>query len=369
MADIRTLLAQARRDGTIERIIRNPLAQFGPTGRRYLGAELMPERLVDSNAYAENLIKYRTVIANAGTRYSPVQKKGGSLVGSFDVKLAESDIGSELTGREYDALLSVLGRNASLDAMVQLTRWIDATLNLPLVEWIERARWQAIVNAVVLLRGDNEYTEDVAYSNPSGHRVAAGGVWSNDSYDPWADITAGAQKLADKGYTLNRIVTSRKVVGILAGNDIVKTRTGVIRINVGAGGALTRATGRASIEQINAAAQEDGLPAFELYDLQYRTSTTSGRFLPDTVMVMFGSTGREEQLDLGDTGTLPAEILTDTIGYAAVGRAAGQSAPGRVVHSRVIDDSKPPRVEGEAWQTALPVIYEPEAIFVITGIA
>jgi len=360
MPDLRTLINQMQSGGDFVRIARNPLAQFGTRQRRYIGAEIMPERLVNENQYTEEQVRYRTVVANAGTRYSPVQKKKGVLVGSFDVKLAESDIGSELTSRDYDALRRLAIRG-SLDAVRNATRWVETTLNLPLVEWIERARWQAIVNAVVQLRGDNDFTEDVAYSNPSGHRVNVAGDWDTDTYDPFDDIFAMADLLASKGFTLSRIIAPRTVTSKMATNDKVRARAGAIRVNVGAG--LQVSAGRASLAQINGVLDEEGLPAIERYDLQYRTSTGTGYFLPRDVMVFIASTGREEQLDLGDT----LETLENVVGYAGVGVAAGQDGPGRVVQSEVFTN-KPPRVEGEGWQTALPVITEPEAIAVLKNI-
>lgn len=360
--DIASLLRQMRTNGDLARIASNPLAQFGPPTRRYIGATILPEILVPENAYTEDAIKYRTVVANAGTRYSPVQKKGGALTGGFEVKLAESDIGSEFTSRDYDAFLKLLARNASMDAMAQLVRFLDTTVNLALVETNEKWRWQAIVDAVVQLRGDNEYSEDVAYSNPSGHRFNAAGSWSSDAYDPMDDIFAGAQKLADKGFTVGRIFSSRTVTGIMAGNDKIKARTN--RVTVTSAGQIQSVTGRTTSSEINQLLSSDGLPPIETYDLLYRTSTGTGRFLASNVMVLVGTTGRNQELDLGDT----IEVLPDTLGYHAVGRAAGQSEPGRVLRQEFHED-KPPRIQAEGWQTSLPVITEPEAVVVIKAIS
>jgi hypothetical protein len=93
--------------------------------------------------------------------------------------------------------------------------------------------------------------------------------------------------------------------------------------------------------------------------------TGSGRFLADTVYVMVATTGRDENIDMGDNRI---ETINDTLGYAGVGRAAGQAQPGRKIRAAARDD-KPPRVETEGWQTALPVMTEPEAVVVITGIS
>ena len=360
--DLATLIARLLADGSIPRLSANVAAQFGSGRRRLLGAEIMPERLVPENSYKEESIRYRTVIANDGTRYSPTQLKKGELIGSFLVTLAESDIARELTGAEYDALLRFLQSNQSMDAMASILRWLDTTVNQALIENIERQRWEAIVDASVALRGDNEYADTVAYSNPTGHRVNAGAQWSDDANDPFDDIFAQADFLATKGFSVGRMVTSRAVVSILAGNEKVKQRVGPVAVT--SGGQLAGVGGRATLAAINGVLSADGLPLIETYDLQYRTSTGTARFLKADAFVMVAETGRDENLDLGDT---EIEIVPDTLGYAAVGRPAGQSAPGRFIRMERKED-KPPRLEAEGWQTALPVITEPEALAVIKAI-
>lgn len=358
--DIYTLVQQMMSDGTFQRIARNPAAQFGPPNRQYLGAEILPEKTVEENAYREDGIRYRTVIANSGSRYSPSQKKdGGALVGSFLVELGNQDIAREMTGRDYDALVKLLRTSADMDALATVINWVDTVINRALIEETERQRWEAIVNASTTLVGDNEYVETVTYPNPSGHRVAAGGTWSSDAYDPWDDIVAQAQVLQDKGYEVSKIVTSRTVVSILARNAKIAARAGKV-VTLSASDLV----GRASLADINAALEADGLPPIATYDLLYRTQTTSARFLASTVMVFLAQGGKDETVDWGDN----SRYIPGTLGYTAIGRAVGQSDPGRVIRSEAFA-SKPPRLQAEGWQTTLPVITEPEAIAVITGIA
>lgn len=358
---INGLLQKMLADNVARRIGLNPRAQFGTKRRRYIGAELLPERRVKDNMYTEQGIKYRTVIANAGTRYSPSQKKGGALVGSMEVKLAESDIASELTAQDYDALLDLLNRNQSMDAMASIVRFLDSTVNLPLVELLEKWRWEAIVDAKVKLRGDSGYSEDVSYSDPTGHRLDVLSDWNDPTVDPFDDIFSMVEMLAGKGFEVGRITSSRRVVGILGRNEKVRTRTSKITVS---NGNITATPGRATIAEINGALQADGLPPIEMYDLQYRTSTGTGRFLPNDVMVFTCFTGRDEQLDLGDGNH---ELLPDTLGYTGIGRPAGQSGAGRVLRMEHFTN-KPPRIEAEGWQTGLPVIIEPESIGVLKGI-
>jgi hypothetical protein len=359
--DILTLIMNMMRDGTLMRLAQNPLAQFGRPARRYIGAELLPEIMVEQNQYTEESIRYRTVIANAGTRYSPSQKKGGDLIGSFDVKLANSDIARELTGREYDALLSILGRNAEMEAVAATTNWADVVLNLALAEVNEAYRWQALENAIVQLRGDNGYSEDVPLSNPAGHRVNVAGDWDDDTYDPFDDIYAGVDLLQSKGYTVSRIITSNAARTKLARNAKASNRAARITLVNGA----IQSTSRTSIAAINAVLAEDEIPPIERYDLRYRTQTGDTRFLGVGSMVFVAETGRDVELDIPDAEQ--NAVLTNTLGYTAMGRAAGQSTPGRVIRAEAKFD-KPPRIEGEAWQSSFPVVQDPEAVFVLRGI-
>lgn len=364
--ELREFIAQLVEDNEIDAIALNSIAQFGFGPRQYLGATLLPERNTRRNMYRESAIRYRTVIANDGGRYSPSQKKStGELVGTFAVELGNSDIARELTGEDYDALVEMLDIDASMDAAGTVIGWTDTALNVALVELNEKQRWEAIVNASVVRQGDGGYTETVTYPNPTGHRVAEGGQWSSNAYDPWPDITAQAQLLKDLGYTVNRCITSHNVLRILLNNENIARRA--FRMAV-----VPTADANVNLEflytvseaQLNALAANDGLPPFETYDLRYWTQNSHERFMPDDVFVLMASTGRDERvvstLDVEDIRYVP-----DTLGYMAVGRAVGQRNPGRVIKLRNIDDTKPPRLEGEAWQTSLPVITEPEAIAVI----
>jgi hypothetical protein len=360
--DLRALLAELEAEGHLTAIATNARAQFGTPRRQYLGASLLPERLVPANEFKERGIKYRTVVANDGTRYSAVQKKKGQKVGTMQVSLGESDIGNDLTAEEYDALLELLQSGTTMQQMTRVLDWVDTTLVRSLIEHNERHRWQAIVRAQVTRTGDDGYQETVLYSNPVGHRINASSVWSNDANDPMDQIMAQADFMAGKGFTINRIIVPRPVMSILTGNAKIQARNGSTVINLG--GTLTVAQQRANIKALAGIFNDNDLPAPEMYDLQFSTQTGTKHFLDRNVMVMVASTGRDETIDFGDE----EELIVDTLGYDGIGRPAGQSKPGRVV---VLEQfrNKPPRIQGEAWQTELPVIQEPEAISVIGAIS
>lgn len=361
MPNLASLISTMMADGSVDTVSRNNRAQFGRTGRNYVGASLLPERMVTQNAFREESIRYRTVVANDGTRYSPTQKKAGDIIGSFLVELGESDIAREFDSQMYDALIRYLQNNQTMDAVASVTNWLDTVVNLALVEHDEKQRWQAIVDASVVRVGDNGYADTIAYSNPAGHRAAQSAAWSTDTTDIFEDIFTMADLLASKGYTVSRMFTSRAVLAKMAGNDMVKKSTGIAVLN--ATGQITSSPGRATADVINSRLNANGLPNIETYDLQYRTQTGTSYFLKRDVFVLVATTGQDQTIDFGDT----EELFPDTLGYLAIGRAAGQSDAGRVIRAEAKAD-KPPRIEAEGWQTSLPVILNPEAIAVITGI-
>jgi Phage major capsid protein E len=365
--DLLTLLALLISEGYFGRIMSNPLAQFGRPKKPYLGLQLMPERLVNENQFTEEKINYRTVIANDGTRYSPVQIKGSAKVGSFDVKLRSSDIGSEFKSSEYDALLKILKRYSANDvprqAMISLLKWADVTLNMPLIVKNEKMIWEVIVNALVSRTGDNGYQEDVAISNPAGHRVAAVGNWSDDAYNPLDDIYAQAQMLANKGLIVNRQIAGTPVVAKLLKNAKVQAAVGGF-INVSGGGALIGNSRRVTLDALNAYLAEDNIAPIIKYDNTYQDQAGSNFFLKRDVFVQIAETDQSETIDMGDAEPLTIE---STLGYTGIGTTAGETNPGRQL---VVEhfERKPPRYEGEAWQESFPVNQNPEAVSVIHSI-
>lgn len=364
--DILVLLDRVQND--LRTVASNPLAQIGQPNKPFLGLQLMPERLVDQNQYTETRINYKTIVANDGTRYSPVQIKGGALVGEFDVKLRSSDIGSEFKAQEYDALLKIVRLLADADeiplqAMLQILKWADKTLVQPLVVKNEKMVWECLVDALVKRTGDNGFQEDVAISNPAGHRVAALGSWSNPNYNPLDDIFAQKTFLATKGIAVRRQVCGTPVLNKLLGNPKVQSAARGF-ITVDGGGALVGSNNRLTLTSLNDFLGENELPPIEVYDRTYNTQSESKFFLKRDVFVQIGETDQSEEIEVADGDPL---ILENTVGYVGLGTTAGEIAPGR----RVITEAftrKPPRIEGESWQESFPVNQNPEAISVLRSI-
>lgn len=385
--DMGALVQSLIENDAFARLINDPLAQFGPPEQPYLGASILPERPVPENEYTEEGIRYRSPVANHGTRYSPVQIKEGMIIGSFRVALGNSDIGAELNGQQYDHIIRLLQRVygasgvqgggvtiPSMQAVTAMLKWADMGLVRPLHARNEVDRWNALVDAQVVMAGDNNYTETINYPNPTGHRVNAGGQWSSNSYDAWSDIIAQRNFMAAKGYRVARIIAPTPVLTILSNNLLLRQRAGYIAI---ISGVIVGLKGSLSIEDLNGLAQKDGLPPFESYDTQYFTqgagattftalgvSFTGNWYLKRDVFVMLAATGRDESIDRGDQEPV---VRHDTLGYVGIGRPAGQTKPGAVTYIEQKND-KPPRVRGMAWQTSLPVITDPEAISVIKNI-
>lgn len=358
------------------RLINDPLAGFGPAADPYLFAQWFPEKLVPENSYTEEGIRYRSVIANHATRFSPVQIKGTTLSGTMKVELGNSDIGAQFTAKDYDAFNrlrrrvygrpGVQGGGVSLPSMQQtigLLNWVEYALVRPLHGRNELDRINMVVSALVQMRGDDGYAEDVAYPNPPGHRVSAAGTWSSNTYDPWSDIMAMAEFLNGKGYgKIQAIIIGVDIRTILANNLIMKTRSGRLAVNTNI---VSGIPGRLTTDDLNTLLEQDGLPAFTLYDKQYSTQAGTAYYYPRGTMTFLVASGRDQEIDRGDAEPL---IVHDTLGYVGVGTPAGQPEPGACTYLEV-HEGKNPSIEGQAWQCSLAVMQDPEGMAVISGIA
>ncbi|HEY9849536.1 MAG TPA: hypothetical protein V6D28_08780 [Leptolyngbyaceae cyanobacterium] len=368
MQSVKALLEKLKAQNALIDTVNYPRIQFGTKARRYRFSELLPEKRVTKNEYREEEISYRTIMANSGTRYSPVVIKGGAAVGSMLVELGNSDIGAEFTGQALDSLMELLNTNAAdmQEAERQIINFTDRAIGRALAEYREKQRCDAIVDAQFVRQGYNGYREVVDCPNPEGHRVTipsgtktdlAG--WYDPTYNPMEDIANKISWLrSEKGLIVTRIMTSLSRKLVLARNPFVQAYGSGITVVQG----QLQGTGPSGIEAtVDAAFAKEKFPPVETYDLRYYESDSSShRFLKESAFVMLCETGRETAIDLGDEAPIP---MYDTLGYTAIGRAVGQTKPGVVVRSEYKED-KPPRIEFEGWQTSLPVLQDPEAIAV-----
>lgn len=349
--DISQLIEQLKADGAFQRTANLPGLTLGLAGRRYLGATLLPTRTVTTNAFRDNSITYRTVMANTGTRYSPVVIEKGAMVGSMLVELGEFDIGSTFTAEDYDALVQMIGAGRSMEAQAEVLNWTARTLALPIQERLEKQRWEALDDARVIRRGANGYEEIVEYPNPDGHRIE-GGSLKDEAIDPIEVLLTQQQLLSGKGYRVSRIVTSQRVAGMIA-------RHPKVRAAIGGEGRTTPV--RITREILNGYLQDNELPALETYDLSTRNRDGSTvRFKRENAVTMAAETGRDAQIDLPDG----IQTFSDTLGYAAIGRAAGQPVSG-IVTQVEYQNKKPVGLYGETYATGGVVVSDPEAVAVV----
>ncbi|MBW3635370.1 MAG: major capsid protein [Armatimonadetes bacterium] len=370
IASLAVIVAQMRDAGGFQTILTNPLAQFGPKERPLLGPTLLPDLNVPfETEYTETGVKYRTVVANDGSRYSPAQKKGNSIVGSVHIRLANQDIASEFTSADYDAAIRMAQynlpqaarANPDMIGVITVTDWYKAAILNSLMQKREKMRWEAMLDAVVKVRGDGDYEEDVQLSNPTGHRVTAALAWDNNTHDPFDDIDAMAEFLEDKDLSVNRFITSRVLARKLFNNAKVKARVGGFVAVDGATGALLNSAMSINLKKLNAYMEDQSRPVIELYDEKYGLQTGKEYYFRRNAFMVACTTGRNREIDLGDDEPL---ILQNTLGYHAVGRPAGAEAPGIKEFSEY-KGNKPPHFNAEAWQTTFPGMLEPEAIGVI----
>lgn len=356
--DMTSLIAQMREDGSMSRVISNPLAQFGPRNRRYLGAEILPNRLVPENKFEEADIAFRTIVAPAGAKYAPTQKREGDKVAGWEVSLGDVGIKREFKAQMYDMLRQQLMFNNDIEAVTRLINWFDTVITRAIIEQEEKQRWQALVDWEVERKGDG-YTETVTYPMPTGHRVVPVDAWSDPDTDPLPDLLAMRDLVAtEKGHALQRIVASGDVVSILGSNPKMRAHVGLQVFG------QTVTVGGADIVSINATLARYQIPQVETYDLKFATETGTEHFLPRGTMVFIGASGRDETIDLGDDDPL---TMMDVLGYSAIGIAAAQPGPGRVLRAWHKDD-KPERIEAEGYEMFLPVPVVYDAWATLTGI-
>jgi len=359
-----TFLEQLIEQGRVDAVMTNEFAQFGIEPRQYIGAQIMPEQLQEDNEYRETEVYYRTVIASSSSRYSPAQvREGGVIGGEMLVELGESDISKTLTGKRYDDMVEYLNQSADL-ASEEMLNWVNSMLNMALVEFNEKQRWECLINAAVdIVINGSERT--VSYPDPAGHRVAAAGDWTSDTYDPMDDVFSMQQFLRAKGYVIEGIYTSHEVMTTLRQNPNVAKRSGnVMSLNTTDSEIYVQNIQNSDVQNVF---DQNNLPTPQEYNLNYYTEDgTPKRFLPKDAMVFVCRTGNETEVRLSADPD-QRRMLRDTVGYTGIGTPAGQPTPGRAFDLQAQSD-KPPRIEGDAWQTSLPVLTNPEAIGVINDI-
>lgn len=358
----------------------SPQLQFGTEQEPFLFAQLLPERTVEQNAFREDRIRMiEPPPALDGTRYGPAQMaEGGVSYGSFMVELGYTDIANQLTGRQLDALIKILDQNAgSPEAIASTIRWIDLNLIRPHLRKNELQRRDALLLGSVARAGTDGLSETITLYTPSGFRpeVSGGTVGSpaglfatSTATDPWDNILAARDLLGAKGKSVQAMYCTSSFLTDLSKNPAIKLRTNKVTVN--ASGQIEGYSQRPRQSEINMLANDDGLPAFTVYDYGYKAAAAAAfsRYMEPTTdrhyLLMLGSTDNRMGLDglVQDNNSDLFEF--DVLGYYGIGTNAGQTAPGRTLYTEV-SNRKPAGLYGESYQCGFPVIQEPESFVVI----
>ncbi|MEO1399685.1 MAG: major capsid protein [Cyanobacteria bacterium J06635_1] len=372
------LYEELQEERYFERLMLDPMAQFGSEDQQLLGAQLMPERVVEENAYEETQVRYRTKPALDNNRYSPTQKQDNSaLIGSFRVDLGHTDTRKDLTGKEYDDLRQLLMRGGDMKAMSQVINWVDKELVQPHIIKNELQRWQAWLLASVSRQTANGDMQAINYYRPADHIVTIpGGTtgspqgWHLDTYDPFDDIEAGKEKLQGLGYSLVGMYATPSLGRVLRTNDEVIKRNGRRIPNDVA--PPTRVT-ETILSQL---LEDEDYTGITLYNGGYESEAGFKPYMDVEdgydYLLMVGGTQRQYDMASDYTGAVSdisnftdsTIVLNNTLGYYAVGRNAGKDSSGRSIYTKMME-KKPVGMMGESYQTGLPVITDPQAYYVI----
>lgn len=379
METITTLLKQLEDENSFNISANDPTLQFTVGRNDLLFSSVLPERTVPTNSFRDDSLRFRTMIANDSTRYSPPQKKNGMLMGSVMVELGDSDAGSEMSMQMYETFIQMLDRGISQQALATLLRFFQSTVSEPLAILRERHRVDAIANGFVTRKGANKFEETVTFLSPAGHRVVvpSGSVgspagWYSPTYSILNDLKAAKKFLERKGYRISRVITTSDIINdcFMINNEIKSW--GLITLQAPNGGTAVSLQTRTEQVSITNALAAIGFPVPDVYDAGYYTQANENssveserdgynKFMENRFVILCQS-GRDDSVDLGADEPL---ILFDTLGYTAIGKATGQLTPG--VASKVESfTGKDARIEAMGWQTSFPVINEPEGYMVYT---
>lgn len=363
--DIPSLLAYLKATQDIEQLTGSLMTQWGPSSRRMMSADLLPPRRVMDNSSTVEDVRYRTVAALDGTRYSPAQRvDGGELWGRVHYELGHSDILRSIEGPKWDAINDYLNRQMGPQAAVALVGYFNTMIIQALVEHDELAAWDAIVYNAVTRRGNNGYYEYVEGPTLTGHRVDASVDWTDAETDPWvSDIIPRIRFLTNLGYARSgiRVYTSEAVMQTLADHPTTANRllTG------------TLATSQTAQEALGWVAESDvalilqrklGVRSVQTNDMRIMTKTGDRRVYPEDHMTFVASTGRDEVVVYNEDDPTDVRVVRDTLGFMGIGKPAASARPGRRSSLQAYLDQKDARIDMQGWQATGPVILDPTAI-------
>lgn len=367
--DIQTLLAQLETDGDITRIMNDPFAQFGSemVNQTYLGARFLPERPMtgtQNNIIKEEETRFRTIIAEDSGRYDPVPYRQLSESYDMQVEMGHFDIGREIDGSEYDALLRLLANARDEAAKAKLLSLVDMMLNHGLKMKKEKQRWEAFVKRQVMIEKSNGQKYNVLLDFPAGNELTSPAFFDDNSFDPFEIIFQGIMVLKALGYDeIEAVVSSYQPLYAMMKNENVRTRLGGMRIDTVANSITPVRRGVVGKSLLNEVLRGEGAPDFTEYNKGYHTESGYIPYLPKDSMTIIARTPRREEIAMADGQDM---IIPSTLGYYGVGLCQGQTEVGDRVKLWYKDD-KPVRIDGQAEGVGFPVLIDNKAIVNIRG--
>lgn len=369
--DLKSLLDWLLQDRSLDTILANPLSQWGPASRPMKGANFLPPKLVEKNQDTIEDVRFRTVAAQDGTRYSPAQLVGGGeMFGKIHYRLGHSDLMREISGPDYDGIVRYLNANMGMQAAAKVVGLFDTFINQAMVEHDELAIWEAIVSNSITRRGANAYFEYDEGIDLSSQRVTAQCDWTDADTTPWTtDILPSIRRLVASGYQRSgiRIMTTDQVLMTLAEHP--QTARYLVQTPLATGQSVQEATGvfsNADVTRVFLAKM--GIMSVDTHDIRIQTETGELRAYPESNMTFIASTGRSEEVLYNVADPSQVKIVPDVIGFNAIGVANGVTTPGRQGNMNVFTGTKAARIEFEGWQASGPVILNPQAIANISAI-
>lgn len=372
--DIAGLVTYLENRGDFNRNANNLLSAWGPQSRPLISAQFLPPRLVQLNENTVADLRFRTVAAQDIARNAPAPLlDGGEMVGSIRYKLGDSALARQLTPADYDAVMVYLNRTMTMPAAARLLGIFDTLIVQSMTEHDELASCDAIVSGGYSRRGNNGYFEYINGPELDNHRVVMAEDWSDPTVNPWVYILARIEVLTDAGYELSgiRSILTNEVRTILKENPFTALRVGKANLVLNSDGTIRAQSipGVITDDELDAAFTGLKVQTPLTQDLRIATRTGQKRAFQEGALAFIASTGQTEQViyNQDDPKAVPLEVA-DTIGFTGIGKAAGQGTPGRRTATRVFANQSDARVEFEGWQCTGPVINQPQAISVATGI-
>lgn len=210
----------------------------------------------------------------------------------------------------------------------------------------ERMRMMALTTGVISIEGNGQ-AYDYDYQMPDGHKVTVTKSWSDPTAPILEDIRKGIDTIEeDTGVTVERAVTSSKVLGYMRNNNEIK---GTLNV-------LSNGTGYISDNRIlQYLSDELGISVVK-NDKRYKDETgTTQRYVADDVFVLFPAG------ELGNTwfGMTPeqSDLMSSNVANVSITDVG--------VAVTTVQETDPVNVETKVTQICLPDFPTADQVYII----